>query len=147
MPAPQAEVQRLPTPKIGDSVLWYRDGDLNTAPCAAIVTAVEMPGRVKLTVFPANKYPEFYVGVRWARDQGIPASSPIRRGHGGWDYAGSPPKGAYKTFDDDVERREKARDKAAQEHADRERFHRLTEQGFDPEKDNADEFEEQLAQA
>lgn len=53
---------KFPTPPVGESVTWYRAGDPNV-PLAAIVTKIEGPGRVALTVFSYRSHPGYVEGV------------------------------------------------------------------------------------
>jgi hypothetical protein len=54
--------RRMPTPPLGESVTWYENGDKH-APRAAIVTAIEGPGKVALTVFKLRSHPSYVQGV------------------------------------------------------------------------------------
>lgn len=51
-----------PTPPLGETVTWYQAGDKD-APRAAIVTAIEGPGRVAITVFGLRSHPSYMQGV------------------------------------------------------------------------------------
>jgi hypothetical protein len=60
----EKEIQSpLPTPPIGTPVIWYRGADFNGVPCAALVTGIEAPGRVRLCVFAPNAFPVHKQGV------------------------------------------------------------------------------------
>jgi len=55
----------LPTPPVGSTVVWYNRADKNTAPYAAIVTGIDEPGRIKITMFPPNGFFKTAQGVHY----------------------------------------------------------------------------------
>lgn len=78
----------LPTPPVGTLVQWFQRGTIAAENArAAIVTAVEEPGRVKLTILPPAGMPIHKQGV-------FHASHPIHQqkgnsstvNNGAWDY-------------------------------------------------------------
>jgi len=76
----------LPTPPVGASVQWFARNDDN-AVHAAIVTAVESPGRVKLDVFPPGREMIRHQGV-WHRSSPTHdrPNNPVTERSGAWDY-------------------------------------------------------------
>lgn len=88
----------LPTPQIGDRVVWYDRADKSVTPIAADVVGIEAPGRVKLELHrrTPKSYRDFVDGC-WH------VSAPIHekdnantRDCGGWEWLrGIAPKDAY----------------------------------------------------
>lgn len=79
----------LPTPHIGCMVLWYPRGRIETEnEVAAIVTAIEGPGKVKLTVFKPNAMQEHKQGVHWSGHPAMEGKdfAQARIHNGVWDY-------------------------------------------------------------
>lgn len=81
-------LQLLPTPMVGTIVQWFLRGVVSPeAAKAAIVCAVEEPGRVKLTIFPPN-------GMLIHKQGVLHASHPMHQqsgnastvNNGSWDY-------------------------------------------------------------
>lgn len=99
----------LPTPIVGMPVLWYERGDRSNGGKAAIVTAVEMPGRVSVTVFAQQSEPRYYKGV-------MPVDVAAKTPHaantvrcGGWEFVdGIVPSDPYKYARAEREKAEKA---------------------------------------
>ncbi len=81
----------LPTPPIGHSVQWFEAGNTKN-PFAAVVTQVEGPGRVELTVFKARSSLIYKQGVLHvtAEEHKVPGNPTTVR-CGSWDY----PLGKY----------------------------------------------------
>lgn len=51
----EGKVWQMPAVEVGSVVLWYPDGDVGLAPCAAIVTA-RYPRTVALSICAPNNY-------------------------------------------------------------------------------------------
>lgn len=100
----------LYTPHIGCEVQWSDRGEGD--PIAAIVTAIERPGVVKLTILRPNAHPGFKNGVQWAKTPAVLANphDPSRVHNGTWDYAPEvkPPKSHEQLHIRELERREDA---------------------------------------
>lgn len=98
------------TPPVGTGLQWFDRGD--SEPRAAIVTAIERPGVVTLTVFNPNSGPAFKKGVQWAKSAHVkanPHDQAVFR-NGTWDYApeDKPPRSHEQFHARDIERREEA---------------------------------------
>lgn len=103
----------LPTPHIGCPVLWYPRGRVEEENAvAAIVTAVEGPGKVKLTVFKPNAMQEHKNGVHWAKHPAMEGKdfSQAKIHNGVWDYEknSSPRKSHYDLHTQQLERKREA---------------------------------------
>lgn len=77
----------LPSPFVGESVVWYPANDRKN-PHAAIVTALEEHGRCALTVFGRNAEPRYFVGVFHTSWKGHTAGNVNTTKNGSWDYPG-----------------------------------------------------------
>lgn len=75
-----------PTPPIGWNIHWFPGGDQRN-PVAAIVTAVEGPGKIAVVTFPAGGWPVHHKGVHYIHH---PVSkregSPLKVRNGSWAY-------------------------------------------------------------
>lgn len=82
----------IPTPCVGMVVQHWAQRDEREEPTvsAAVVTRIELPGVVTLSVFPIMGDPRTRVGVPWRFDLTKPG--PQRRERGTWDYIPGTPK-------------------------------------------------------
>jgi hypothetical protein len=78
----------LPTPPVGTLVVWYDRGvKAADAQRAAIVTKVEGPGKVQLTVFAPNAMPMHKIGsLHISHSVHEKAHNSVSKNSGGWDY-------------------------------------------------------------
>lgn len=103
----------LYTPPVSTHVQWFDRGE--GAPRAAIVTEIERPGVVKLTVFNPTSGPSFKRGVQWKRSKHV-QDHPNDQGkvhNGTWDYPPEekPPKAHEQFHIAELEKREEAAQK------------------------------------
>lgn len=83
-------MERLPTPQIGTTIWWF-DRNNQDNPRAALVTAIEGPGKIKVTIFGPAAMPIHKAGV-------LHVLSPIHNNgsnsstvhNGSWNYIGNP---------------------------------------------------------
>lgn len=77
-----------PTPPVGTSVLWYDRADTREgSERAAVVTKVEGPGRVTLTIFPPNSMTIHKQGCLYIKDPiHEQRHNSVSRNSGAWDY-------------------------------------------------------------
>jgi hypothetical protein len=74
------------TPPVGWSVNWFPGGDTDS-PQAALVTAIEGPGKIAVVCFPAGGFPVHHKGVHYVHHPLIKrAGSPQKTRSGSWDY-------------------------------------------------------------
>ncbi|WP_175517210.1 hypothetical protein [Planctomicrobium piriforme] len=90
----------LPTPPISTSVVWYAKGKVESEnQQAAIVTKIEAPGRVTLTILPPRGMPIHKQGVYYKDDPIMQGTSPlsVKQQCGVWAYPDgkSPAKAHY----------------------------------------------------
>lgn len=102
------ERQRLqPTPKVSDTVIYHAYGDKrNSAP--AIVSEVEGPGRVKLTIFPYQGMLQHKAGCHhishWIHDK----PNENTKMNGAWSFAREAPADAFEVHEAELTKRENA---------------------------------------
>lgn len=100
--------QRLqPTPKVSDGVIYHAYGDKrNAAP--AIVSEVEGPGRIKVTVFPFNGMLQHKGGchhvTHWIHDK----PNETTKMNGAWSFPREAPVDAYEVHEAELAKRENA---------------------------------------
>lgn len=77
----------LPTPMVGETVVHFRNGDVNDQ-AAAVVTRIEDFGKVSLTVFPQGDFQRFVEGCYHIShpDHKANPNNPNTRLNGAWDY-------------------------------------------------------------
>jgi hypothetical protein len=77
-----------PTPPIGTLVVWYDKGDISSDnQRAAIVTQVEGPGKISVTVFPPRAMPAHKKGVTHVTDpMHEKRHNSVTVMSGAWDY-------------------------------------------------------------
>lgn len=89
----------MPTPPIGLHVWWYDRGQRGEGrETAAIVTAIESPGQIQLTIFRPNSIAIHKNGVKHVGDlQHTAPANPQTVNSGSWDYINNktPPKEHY----------------------------------------------------
>ncbi len=76
-------------PPVGTMVHWYPHADVATDEdriCAAMVTGIEGPGIVALTVYARNAAPVYKQGVRHVSDPFHIGKKENTMRSGGWDY-------------------------------------------------------------
>jgi hypothetical protein len=76
----------LPTPSVSTPIQWFLGGHGEAQ--AAIVSKVESPGKLSVTIFPPNGMPFVKRGVLWKRcEQAVknPHDPQVHRS-GAWDY-------------------------------------------------------------
>lgn len=96
-----------PTPKVGDGVIFYTRGDKNL-PVPGQVSAVEGPGRIKITYFPFNGMMQHRAGchhlTHWVHDH----PNETTRNNGAWDFNRSAPADAFEVHEAELAKRENA---------------------------------------
>lgn len=96
----------LPTPEIGQTVQWFPKADVTNGARSAIVTSIEAPGRVSITIWAKNGEVIFLEGVRHLSDD-IHTKNPHNQtteNYGGWDFI--PKKDPYEFAMKEADRRE-----------------------------------------
>lgn len=78
----------LPTPPVGTMIVWYDRGQkIDGSQRAAIVTKVEGPGKLQLTVFAPNAMPTHKIGsLHISHPVHTKAHNSVSKNNGGWDY-------------------------------------------------------------
>ena len=78
----------LPTPPVSYLVHWYPQGKIeNDNRIAAIVTKIEGPGKLTLTMFPPSSMPVHKVGVHHTTHPAVERQAEHVRIHNGvWEY-------------------------------------------------------------
>ncbi len=94
-----------PTPKISDPVIYYTRGDKNF-PVPAVCSAVEGPGRIKITLFPFQGMMQHRAGchhvTHWVHDR----PNETTKNNGAWDFAREVPKDAFTVHEAELAKRE-----------------------------------------
>ncbi len=94
-----------PTPRVNDPVTFYTRGDKNF-PVPGICSAVEGPGRIKVTYFPFNGMMQHRAGchhvTHWVHD----SHNQMTTQNGAWDFNREPPKDAYEVHEAELAKRE-----------------------------------------
>lgn len=102
----------IPTPRVGDAVLWYPKGRVDAENAiAAIVTRVEEVGKIAVTVFRPNAMPLYRMGVHFI---GHPIAANSRAGaianSGLWGFqdGDEPQPRHYRLHQETIERQAQA---------------------------------------
>ena len=100
------ERQRLqPTPKVSDPIIYYTRGDKNF-PVPAVCSAVEGPGRIKITLFPFQGMMQHRAGchhvTHWVHDR----PNETTKNNGSWDFNRELPADAYEVHEAELAKRE-----------------------------------------
>jgi hypothetical protein len=87
--AVEAEIASpMPTPPVGTMVIWYDRADTRPGgERAAVVTKIEEPGKLTLTIFPPNSMPIHKQGcLHISNPIHERKSNAVSRNSGAWDY-------------------------------------------------------------
>ncbi len=79
----------MPTPEVGRWVWFYKQGDLESVPCAALVTSQESPGQVTLEIHPPLAQTHINVkGVHYRNHPFLVENPQVAkmRNSGVWDF-------------------------------------------------------------
>lgn len=96
----------LPTAPVSSLVQWYERGE-QAVPYAAIVVAIEAPGRVGLTIFKPNAPPMYRSGVRYISDQiHADKANPTTDRCGSWGYGDKVPRAHLEYHLKELDKRE-----------------------------------------
>ena len=77
----------MPTLPIGHPCIWYRQGNTQTLPSAALVTGTSPDGILHLIVWPKNsREPLLVRGARHASDSLLEENKQLAIEHGCWDF-------------------------------------------------------------
>ncbi len=100
------ERQRLqPTPPISEPLIWYQNGD-KRFPVPAKCSAIEGPGRIKITAFPHGAMLMHRSGCHHVSHPTHDKPNETTRNCGSWDYPRSIPKEDYKFHEDELAKKE-----------------------------------------
>ncbi len=94
-----------PTPKVSDTVIYYTRGDKNF-PVPGIVSSIEGPGKIKITVYPFQGMLQHKSGcahiTHWVHDR----PNDTTKNNGAWDFNREPPADAYEVHEAELTKRE-----------------------------------------
>ena len=103
------------TPPIGWPVHWYNRANRDSEPIAAICTAVEEPGRIKLYTTPPNSVPVSINGCYQMSNPRHEQHQDTTQRNGGWEFIpGLRPQDPYRHIKADRHRRDRARQQDAE---------------------------------
>ena len=108
-------VRLMPTPQVGDRVLWYDRADKTGAPVSADVVLVEAPGRIAIQLnsrylVQKTRGRDCIDGVRHVSDDIHKTENANTRDNGGWDWhRGIIPTDAFDAHRKELERKEELR--------------------------------------
>jgi len=100
------ERQRLqPTPKVGDPIIYHPESDKRRE-VPAVVSKVEGPGKIQITVFPFQGMMQHRSGchhiTHWIHDN----PTAFTRQNGAWSFAREAPADAYQLHEAELAKRE-----------------------------------------
>jgi hypothetical protein len=118
-PAPDVpgNPELLPTPEVGDVVWYFPKGDPKATPSAALVTKVEMVGRIECIAFPPRSIGEPHMNVWYVELPEAIRKQQWRQlnDYGGWGFKGGRvPKHAYERHQNQLQQEAEAREAAAE---------------------------------
>jgi hypothetical protein len=108
-------VRLMPTPQVGDRVLWYDHADKSAPPISADVVLIEAPGRIAVKLnsrhlVQKTRGRDCIDGVRHMSDDCHKVENANSRDCGGWDWhRGIVPSDAFDAHRKTLERKEEMR--------------------------------------